>query len=90
MKKLGLCVGRHEIAGVNEYIYPNELNPLDLNGMEMRAKEKLAGVKTLKLYVTGLTVALVAVINVCRELNIKLTLMHYNRDNGEYYSQEVK
>ena len=90
MRKLGLCVGRHEIAGVNEYIYPNELNPLDLNGMEQQAKSKLAGVSELTLYVTGLTIALICVVNVCKELNIKLTLMHYNRDNGDYYPQEVK
>jgi len=90
MKKLGLCVGRHEIPQVREYIFPNELDPLDLEGMEQQAKSKLAGASELILYVTGLTVALICVVNVCRELNIKLTLMHYNRDNGEYYPQEVK
>lgn len=90
MKKLmGLCAGRHEIP-VREYIFPNELDPLDIKGMEMQAREKLAGTSELILYVTGLTVALVAVVNVCRELNIKLTLMHYDRTSGDYYPQEVK
>lgn len=91
MKKvMGLCLGRHEMPQVREYIFPNELNPLDLEGMEMQAREKLAGVSELTLYVTGLTVALIAVINICRELDIKLTLMHYDKNTGDYYPQEVK
>lgn len=45
---------------------------------------------SLNLYVTGLTVALIAVLNATRELNIKVTLWHFDRENGKYYSQEVK
>ena len=45
---------------------------------------------SLDLYVTGLTVALVAVLNVCREEGIKVTLYHFNRETGTYYAQEVK
>lgn len=45
---------------------------------------------SLDLYVTGLTVALVAVLNVCREEGVKVTLHHFNRENGTYYAQEVK
>lgn len=44
---------------------------------------------SLVLYVTGLTVATVAVINVCMGVGIPLTLMHYDRDRGDYYPQEV-
>lgn len=43
----------------------------------------------LVLYVTGLTVATVAVINVCIELVIPLALMHYNSNRGDYCPQEV-
>lgn len=43
----------------------------------------------LVLYVTGLSVALVAVINACIRVGIGLTLMHYNRDTGNYYPQDV-
>lgn len=48
------------------------------------------GIEELTLYVTGLTVALVAVINACRGFNVKLTLMHYDRESGTYYPQEVR
>ena len=65
-------------------------DPLDLTGMEREAAKQLRGVFTLNLYVTGLTVALIAVLNVCREQKIKVTLYHYNRETGNYYPQEVK
>lgn len=43
----------------------------------------------LNLYVTGLTVALIAVLNVCRKEGIKVTLYHYNTESGDYFPQEV-
>lgn len=88
---MSLCEGRHEIPqAIDGSIFGTELNPLDLAGMETEAKKQLHGVFTLNLYVTGLTVALVAVLNVCREQKIKVTLYHYNRETGDYYPQEVK
>lgn len=44
---------------------------------------------SLVLYVTGLTVALVAVINACMRVGISITLMHFNRETGDYYPQDV-
>lgn len=86
---MGLCQGRHEIPGVIDYVYPNELNPLDLKGMSNIAKSKLHNLEVLDLYVTGLTVALVEVINVCYLYNIYLTLYHFDRNTGTYYPQAV-
>ena len=59
MKELiiGLCKGRHQINGVEEYIFPNEVNPLDLNGMNIQIHEALKDADAVRLYVTGLTVA---------------------------------
>jgi len=91
MKKvLGLCKSRHEIKGVTEYVFGNTLDPLAIEEMELHAIEKLRGVKQLDLYVTGLTVALVAVINACSILGVTLTLFHFNKETGEYYPQRVK
>lgn len=42
------------------------------------------------LYVTGLTVALIAVLNVCRSNAINVTLWHFDRESGRYYTQKVK
>jgi hypothetical protein len=43
----------------------------------------------LDLYVTGMTVALVSVINYAIHNHIPLTLWHYNKANESYYPQEV-
>ena len=43
----------------------------------------------LDLYVTGLSVALVAVLNAARVRGVSVTLYHYDRETGEYYAQEV-
>jgi hypothetical protein len=43
----------------------------------------------LDLYVTGLTTALVAVLNACRLLGVDVTLWHFDRDAEAYYSQWV-
>ncbi len=44
----------------------------------------------LVVYVTGFTPALVALINVCRKVGMsKLTLMHFDRNSGEYVPQNV-
>lgn len=43
----------------------------------------------LNLYVTGLTVALVEVINFCSLYGIKLILHHYCKEKDDYYKQDV-
>lgn len=43
------------------------------------------------LYASGLTVALLAAINACRVGGVgRITVMHYDRETGTYYPQEVK
>jgi hypothetical protein len=42
------------------------------------------------IYVTGLTVALIAVLNVLRSYNAKVTLAHYDKVINDYYFQEVR
>lgn len=44
----------------------------------------------LNLYVTGLTPALIAVLNICREESITVDLYHYDRETGGYFIQKVK
>lgn len=90
MKKMELCRGRHEIPeAVDGAIFGQQLNPLDVDGMERTAAAAVAGLDALTLYVTGLSVALVAVINACRAQGVELTLMHYDRESGSYYPQHV-
>lgn len=89
---LGLCQGRHSIPQVTEYIFTQEVNPLDVDGLTRQAVVSLlpfAG-KQINLYVTGLTVALVAVINTAITHGITLILWHFDRESGNYYPQELR
>lgn len=89
-KNMALCEARHDIPNATDgAIFGNTINPLDVYGLEEVAYNKLEGVKALNLYVTGLSVALIAVINVCHRENIMLTLWHFNKENGNYYPQTI-
>lgn len=89
-KVMELCKGRHEInAAVDGAVFPNELDPLDILEMDFIAAESIGTIDELELYVTGLSVALVSVINYCHKEGVKLTLHHYDKISGMYYSQPV-
>lgn len=87
-----LCKGRHSTPATDGAIFGTEVNPLDVSGLETHAKEKLASlnITRLHLYVTGLTVALIAVLNASKELEIEVILWHFDRKSNKYYCQEVK
>lgn len=89
---MALCKGRHEIPQAEDgAIFDNTINPLDVEGLQAEAESKLRelDIKSLDLYVTGLSVALVAVINSCHKLGIVVTLYHYDREEDNYYPQQV-
>lgn len=89
---MALCEGRHAIPqAVDGAIFDTVINPLDVEGLQSEAYNKIKAldINSLDLYVTGLTVALVAVLNACRQLGIVVTLYHYDREEGNYYSQQV-
>lgn len=43
----------------------------------------------VNLFVTGLTVATLAIVNVCLKYGILLTCWHYDRNTGEYFPQDM-
>lgn len=89
-KTMCLCEGRHDIPqAVDGAIFPSVVNPTDINALQRIVREKLENVTKLDLYVTGLTVALIEVINYCSLYDIELKLYHYNRDTDSYYTQDV-
>lgn len=88
----GLVQGRHEIPDVSEYIFENALDPADIQGIRSLAQKSLEFLSkgdSLTVYVTGLTAALVEVINICHSKGAKLTLMHFDRNTATYFPQEV-
>lgn len=90
---VALCESRHEIPqAVDGAIFGQSVDPTAPLKLELEARRVIetSGVEFLTVYVTGLSVALVAVINACHSLGVCLTLMHYDRDSGEYYPQPVR
>ena len=90
---MALCKGRHEIPeAMDGAIFEKAVNPLDVDGLEEEALARLSALEInfLDLYVTGLTVALIAALNAAKKLNIAVTLYHYDRESGKYYPQGVR
>nr|DAU28694.1 MAG TPA: hypothetical protein [Bacteriophage sp.] len=86
----GLVKGRHAMP-VSEYVFDEIEDMFNFSRLETVAFSRIVKTSdTLMLYVTGLTVATVAVLNIAKILGYKdVVLKHYNRDNGLYESQWV-
>jgi len=99
--EVGLCAGRHEIKNekgevIDKYIFGHIENPLDFGALEGMAdifieEHDLEGedfIDVIKVYITGLTPALTSFLAVAKwRKDIKITLMHFNRDTGGYEAQ---
>ena len=79
----------HYRAGESQYL-PTAKYAQAVEDMGRFPRVDVAPTFGLVIYGTGLTVALVAVINACLRVGISVTLMHYNRDTGSYYPQDVR
>lgn len=86
----GLVSGRHAMP-VEEYIFTEIEDMFSFFDLEVKALSSIKKTSDLLvLYVTGLTVATVSVLNVAKKLGYKdVVLKHYNRDNGLYECQWV-
>lgn len=91
VKIMGVCQGRHEIPGVTEYVFPHTVEDvLDYDHLyEMAAAAIPENCGYLKLYVTGLTPCVLAIVSVCSERGCALTAYHYDRETGDYVGQIV-
>lgn len=87
-----LCVGRHKTP-CNDFIFGKVDNPIAFGKLERTAREKLDRACTrqevIVVYVTGLTPALIAVLNVACHRYKRIVLMHYNKEDSSYRSQLV-
>lgn len=91
-RKFVLCPARHshpQIDGLPS-IFPAEIADVtDVGDLAEVARNAVRGCDLVHLYVTGLTVATVAVIRACYTLAVPLTIYHYDRDTGAYFPQIV-
>ena len=60
-----------------------------INGNDYTDTACFRGRRELVVYVTGLTAATAAVIAACAENGVHLTLMHFDRDSGDYKPQVI-
>lgn len=90
---LVLCRGeRYKMRDtVDGAIFNETIDPTHVDVLEQEAYLNLLhlGVKHLNLYVTWLPVALIAVLNAAKKLDISVTLYHYDRETNTYYTQDV-
>lgn len=90
-----LCDSRHEnpIANMGG-IFPKCLaNPLDMRGMKSDILDRLNGNysfgDTLFCVVTGMSSALISLVNACAALDVRLRLLHYDVVHDCYKMQLV-
>ena len=92
MRKKIMCLfeGRHEMPSYVEGAVLKDIHDItDLEEMSDQCHMALQDCNELVLFVTGLTPALVSVVNYCTYNHIKLTLMHWNKNTGTYFQQKV-
>nr|DAX37483.1 MAG TPA: hypothetical protein [Caudoviricetes sp.] len=86
--KVGLIKGRHSLP-VDDYIFNEVDDVFDYAEMSNRIHTKLKLATSVDLYVTGLTTALIEVVNYCIIMNTNLTLWHYDKVSNKFVSQPV-
>ena len=95
--KLALCEGRHQMpADVVGTIFGKSIaDPTDTDALLDKATRVVCSWvrpdqnEVLVLYVTGMTVAVGAVIRACLLNGIQCILMHYDREADDYYPQVI-
>lgn len=91
-RKFVLCPARHahpQIDGLPS-IFPAEIADVtDVGGLTEIARNAVRGCAGVDLYVTGLTVAVGAVIRACYTLAVPQGQRHFDRTAGEYFPQLI-
>lgn len=91
--KVGVCRGRHEMP-CDYYVFDSEIkDPTDVELIEVVAEAIISslakGNKRFEIYVTGLTVAVIAVIKAAIKYSTNVVAMHYDTRTGKYYEQKI-
>lgn len=85
----GLCEGRHSWP-VKEGIFPKVVEHINEVDLENIAEQRIPKDCTrVAVYVSGLTIAMLAVVKVCARRGIGLTAYHYNPGSGVFSRQDV-
>lgn len=93
---VGTVSGRHQLP-VQEYVINEEIEDVtDVDSIQKKVdkyfEENIANVDEkveLILYVTGLTLVVLAIVNACKKYGCDLVCMHYDRENDCYIGQKI-
>lgn len=93
---VGTVSGRHQLP-VQEYVINEEIEDVtDVDSIQKKVdkyfEENIANVDDkveLILYVTGLTLVVLAIVNACKKYGCDLVCMHYDRENDCYIGQKI-
>ena len=91
-----VCNGGHEIPKApGGAIFENTITEMNPFSLLLEASKRLfsdfalhSG-DTVHLYVTGLTMATLAIVNACASTDIELVCYHYDRETGKYIPQPM-
>lgn len=90
--KIGVCKGRHEMP-CDFYIFGSEIkDPTDVKSLELEAEASISALvkdsnTRLEIYITGLTVAVIAVLKAAIKYSVNVVAMHYDIRTNKYYEQ---
>lgn len=94
--KVAVCKGRHEIPQATDgAIFEQTITEMNPFNLLLEASKRLFSDFALhsgdmvELYVTGLTMATLAVVNACASTDIELVCYHYDRETGKYIPQPM-
>ncbi len=100
MKKnnqLMVVKGRHKIVNnqgqeVTDFVFDEIEDVRNIEEMQRIADKKIAAVPSnrVHLYITGLTVAVITVINAVIKYNKEIVFWHYDRETETYYPQKLE
>lgn len=93
---VGTVSGRHQLP-VQEYVINEEIEDVtDVDSIQKKVdkyfEENIANVDDkveLILYVTGLTLVVLAIVNACKKYGCDLVCMHYDRENNCYIGKKI-
>ena len=94
--RVAVCKGRHEILQATDgAIFEQTITEMDPFSLLLEASKRLFSDFALHsgdrvdLYVTGLTMATLAIVNACHSADIELVCYHYDRETGKYIQQPM-
>ena len=91
---VAVCNGRHDIPqAMDGAVFKQTISEMNPEKLYNSARKRFVGDYKLtrgdiiNLYVTGFTMATLAIVKVCKDLQIEIICYHFDRETGTYIAQ---